>query len=65
MKAYLKTNDFRYIIDDYEKDMYGIDKDKIPHFTFIFYTSLVFMFLDNIDDIADYIKKRPSSKFLL
>lgn len=56
--------EFSKIIDDYDESLNLMPSSKIPHYTFIFYLSLVILFLDDLENIARYIKPKKSFRFL-
>lgn len=56
---------FKELIEWYENEASTVPRNEAPRFTFVFYLILVFMYLDELDEIANYIKGRASAKDLI
>ena len=60
------SRDYESLITDFEDSISTFQcKKKYPHYSFIYYVSLVSISLDNIEDIANLLKGKETYKYLL
>lgn len=60
------SRDYKSLINEFEDSIITFpDKKKYPHYSFIYYLSLVYISLDNIEDIANALKGKKTYKYLI
>lgn len=57
--------DYGTLIDEFDEFLKDLQSNKKPHWSTIFYSSLMIIFYEDIDNIAEYVKNKSSFNLLV